>query len=103
MPQAAKRIQKAALPACASLRQLAPGCRGSLSEQLMKEYKLREGVSPQHYGLGVKEVWEIPAENHQPGTVTHTIGWPMDLMSYAGSDNLFSYESFGIEALSSTT
>lgn len=67
----------------------------------MKQYKLREGVSPQHYGLGVKEVWEIPPENHQPGTVIHTLGWPMDLMSYAGGG--VSERSFGVEALSSTT
>ncbi|CAE7584855.1 ETFDH [Symbiodinium sp. CCMP2456] len=64
---------------------LAEGCRGSLSEMLMKQYNLREGVSPQHYGLGVKEVWEIRPENHRAGTVTHTVGWPLDMWSYGGS------------------
>eukprot|EP00439_Symbiodinium_sp_Y106_P015872 s5057_g2.t1 len=64
---------------------LAEGCRGSLSEMLMKHYNLREGVSPQHYGLGVKEVWEIRPENHRAGTVTHTVGWPLDMWSYGGS------------------
>lgn len=63
---------------------LAEGCRGSLSEQIMKKFNLRQGVSPQHYGLGVKEVWEILPENHRAGTVTHTVGWPLDLMSYGG-------------------
>ena len=43
------------------------------------------GVSPQHYGLGVKEVWEIRPENHRAGTVTHTVGWPLDMWSYGGS------------------
>eukprot|EP00435_Cladocopium_sp_Y103_P012189 s1993_g3.t1 len=50
----------------------------------MKKFNLRQGVSPQHYGLGVKEVWEILPENHRAGTVTHTVGWPLDLMSYGG-------------------
>jgi len=65
---------------------LAEGCRGSLSEALMKKYGLRgEGVSPQHYGLGIKEVWEIAPGNHVPGTVVHTVGWPLDHMTYGGS------------------
>lgn len=64
---------------------LAEGCRGSLSEKLMKHFGLREGVCPQKYGLGVKEVWEVPAESHVPGTVVHTIGWPLNQMTYGGS------------------
>jgi len=64
---------------------LAEGCRGSLSEQLMKHYNLREGVCPQHYGLGIKEVWEIPEGIHMPGTVTHTVGWPLQQSMYGGS------------------
>lgn len=64
---------------------LAEGCRGSLSELLMKHFNLREGVSPQHYGLGVKEVWEIKPENHVAGTVTHTVGWPLNMWNYGGS------------------
>lgn len=64
---------------------LAEGCRGSLSEALMKRFDLREQAAPQHYGLGVKEVWEIKPENHMPGTVTHTIGWPLDQFTYGGS------------------
>jgi len=64
---------------------LAEGCRGSLSEEIMTRFNLREGVAPQHYGLGVKEVWEIPPENHVAGTVVHTIGWPLDHSTYGGS------------------
>eukprot|EP00927_Polykrikos_kofoidii_P048701 TRINITY_DN42928_c0_g1_i1.p1 TRINITY_DN42928_c0_g1~~TRINITY_DN42928_c0_g1_i1.p1 ORF type:complete len:658 (+),score=100.75 TRINITY_DN42928_c0_g1_i1:89-1975(+) len=64
---------------------LSEGCRGSLSEALMKHFNLRTDAAPQHYGLGVKEVWEIKPENHMPGTVTHTIGWPLDQWSYGGS------------------
>jgi len=64
---------------------LSEGCRGSLSESLMKHYNLRENCSPQHYGLGVKEVWEIKPENHKPGSVVHTVGWPLDQMTYGGS------------------
>mmetsp|Transcript_28313 Transcript_28313/g.88047 ORF Transcript_28313/g.88047 Transcript_28313/m.88047 type:complete len:382 (+) Transcript_28313:551-1696(+) len=64
---------------------LAEGCRGSLSESIMSRFGLREGACPQHYGLGIKEVWEIPPENHVAGTVTHTVGWPLDQMTYAGS------------------
>eukprot|EP00933_Yihiella_yeosuensis_P020971 TRINITY_DN16706_c2_g1_i2.p1 TRINITY_DN16706_c2_g1~~TRINITY_DN16706_c2_g1_i2.p1 ORF type:complete len:624 (+),score=133.82 TRINITY_DN16706_c2_g1_i2:88-1959(+) len=64
---------------------LAEGCRGSLSENLMKHFDLREGVAPQKYGLGVKEVWEIKPENHRDGTVVHTLGWPLDMGTYGGS------------------
>jgi len=64
---------------------LAEGCRGSLSEAIMKKYNLREGVCPQHYGLGVKEVWEIQPDKFAAGTVTHTVGWPLSQMMYGGS------------------
>ena len=63
----------------------AEGCRGSLSEQLMKKFQLRTSGSPQTYGIGLKELWEIPAELHQAGKVVHTIGWPLDNETYGGS------------------
>lgn len=63
----------------------AEGCRGSLSGQLMEIFKLRDGVQPQTYGLGIKELWEVPAEKHQHGLVIHTIGWPLDTKTYGGS------------------
>lgn len=53
------------------------GCRGSCSESVMKKFNLREGKQVQTYGLGVKEVWEIPKENFRSGYIQHTIGYPL--------------------------
>ncbi len=75
----------------------AEGCRGSLSKRLIERYRLREGRDPQTYGLGIKELWEIPRHNHRPGLIQHSIGWPLDTATYGGSflyhwgDNLVSY------------
>jgi electron-transferring-flavoprotein dehydrogenase len=55
----------------------AEGCRGSLGKELMTFYRLREGRDPQHYGIGLKEIWTIPPERHQEGLVVHTLGWPL--------------------------
>jgi electron-transferring-flavoprotein dehydrogenase len=63
----------------------AEGCRGNLSKTLMERFKLREGVQPQTYGLGVKELWEIDPAKHKPGLVIHTVGWPLDTSTYGGS------------------
>ena len=64
---------------------LAEGCRGSLSKVIMDKFNLREGVDPQTYGIGIKELWEIPPERHNPGMVLHTVGWPLDQKTYGGS------------------
>jgi electron-transferring-flavoprotein dehydrogenase len=56
---------------------LAEGARGSCSEWLMDHYSLRDNCQPQTYGIGLKEVWQIPADQHQPGLVQHTLGWPL--------------------------
>ncbi|MFM9889473.1 MAG: 4Fe-4S dicluster domain-containing protein [Rickettsiales bacterium] len=69
----------------AKLTLFAEGCRGSLSEKLMKEFKLREGRQPQTYGIGIKEIWQVSPDNHQPGLVEHSIGWPMNNATYGGS------------------
>lgn len=62
------------------------GCRGSLTQSLFRKFpELRADCDPQTYGLGVKEVWEVPAENHHKGHVDHTIGWPLDAGTYGGS------------------
>ncbi len=63
----------------------AEGCHGSLTKTLIDKYKLRADSDPQTYALGVKEVWEIPKENHTPGKILHSIGWPMDSRTYGGS------------------
>jgi len=63
----------------------AEGVRGSLTKTLFARFKLREGVDPQVFGLGVKELWEVRPEKYQQGLVTHTVGWPMDSKTYGGS------------------
>lgn len=63
----------------------AEGCRGSLTKQLIQRYQLQQDRCPQTYGIGIKELWEIPAALHQPGRVTHTIGWPLDSKTYGGA------------------
>lgn len=62
----------------------AEGVRGNLSEQLIEKFELRKNADPQHYGLGVKEVWEINPELHEEGLVVHTAGWPMDAHTEGG-------------------
>jgi electron-transferring-flavoprotein dehydrogenase len=63
----------------------AEGSRGHLGKQLIERFSLDAGKSPQSYGLGLKELWEVPAENHKPGLVVHTAGWPLDHDTYGGS------------------
>jgi len=63
----------------------AEGCRGHLGKQLEAKYALREGIDPQVYGIGLKELWEIEPAKHQAGLVIHTAGWPLDRKTYGGS------------------
>src|SRR5579884_2371133 len=63
----------------------AEGCRGSLSKTLMARFGLRDGCDPQTYGIGLKELWEVPPESHRPGLVVHTVGWPLASDTYGGS------------------
>ncbi len=63
---------------------VAEGARGSLSKQLIKRFKLSEGRI-QKYGIGLKELWEIPEEKHRPGVVQHSFGWPLDNRTGGGS------------------
>jgi electron-transferring-flavoprotein dehydrogenase len=63
----------------------AEGCRGSLSEELMRKYNLRDGVDPQKYGIGIKELWEVAPDRHKPGLVIHSQGWPLDSRTGGGS------------------
>ncbi|MDP1731412.1 MAG: electron transfer flavoprotein-ubiquinone oxidoreductase [Devosia sp.] len=57
---------------------LAEGVRGSLSRQVIARFGLAEGVEPQKYGIGLKELWEVSPANHKPGLVRHSFGWPLD-------------------------
>lgn len=63
----------------------AEGCRGSLSQRLIKRFQLRKNHQPQSYAIGLKEVWRVSKQHHQPGKVIHTVGWPLDQKTYGGS------------------
>ncbi|KAK4511906.1 uncharacterized protein ATC70_003905 [Mucor velutinosus] len=63
----------------------AEGCHGSLTKTLAKKFDLRKESGPQKYGIGIKEVWEVLPEKHKPGSVTHSVGWPVDAHTYGGS------------------
>ena len=74
----------------------AEGVRGNLSEQLMAQFDLRAAADPQHYGIGIKEVWEIEPDKHSEGLVVHTLGWPLDshtegggFLYHAGNNQVF--------------
>ena len=64
---------------------LAEGVRGSLAKQLIAKFELDAGKSPQKYGIGIKELWQIPADKHQPGLAQHSTGWPLDNATGGGS------------------
>ena len=61
------------------------GCRGHLGKEVIKKYKLDADKSPQQYGIGFKEIWEISENEHDEGMVMHTAGWPLDNSTYGGS------------------
>jgi electron-transferring-flavoprotein dehydrogenase len=69
----------------ASYTFFAEGCRGQLGRQLEAKLGLRAGSDPQVYGIGLKELWEVKPDRHQPGLVVHTAGWPLDADTYGGS------------------
>ncbi|NGM48649.1 electron transfer flavoprotein-ubiquinone oxidoreductase [Caulobacter sp. 602-2] len=64
---------------------IAEGVRGSLAKQLIAKFELDAGKSPQKYGIGIKELWQIPADKHQPGLAQHSTGWPLDNQTGGGS------------------
>ena len=63
----------------------AEGCRGSLSKRIIERFDLRDRSDPQTYAIGIKELWEVAPEQHQPGLVVHTVGWPLKGDVYGGS------------------
>ncbi|HVF63616.1 MAG TPA: NAD(P)/FAD-dependent oxidoreductase, partial [Casimicrobiaceae bacterium] len=69
---------------------LAEGARGSLSQTLMSRFNLRDGVDPQKYGIGIKELWQVAPDKHQPGLVVHTSGWPLT-QDVGGGSFLYHY------------
>jgi len=68
------------------------GCRGSLGKQLIEKFTLDKTSEPQHYGLGIKELWTIPPEKHNPGLVVHSAGWPLDESDSSGGGFLYHLE-----------
>ena len=69
----------------------AEGCRGHLGKQLIERFKLDADADSQHYGIGLKEIWEIDPSKHKPGLVVHTAGWPLDVMSSENTGGSFLY------------
>jgi len=63
----------------------AEGCRGHIGKQLIKKYQLDNEADAQHYGIGIKELWDIDPARHQPGLVVHTAGWPLNNDNPGGS------------------
>jgi electron-transferring-flavoprotein dehydrogenase len=70
----------------------AEGCRGHLGKQLIARFDLAAGKDPQHYGIGIKEIWQVADAKHQPGLVVHTAGWPLDESRSAGGGFLYHLE-----------
>jgi electron-transferring-flavoprotein dehydrogenase len=64
---------------------LAEGCRGSVTKQVVARLGLADGRQPQTYGLGIKELWQLPPGRAEPGLIQHTVGWPADSRTYGGS------------------
>ncbi|MCX8998435.1 electron transfer flavoprotein-ubiquinone oxidoreductase [Rhizobiaceae bacterium BDR2-2] len=61
------------------------GVRGSLAKQLIAKYDLQKDREPQKFGIGIKELWQVKPENHRPGLVQHSFGWPLDMKTGGGS------------------
>ena len=69
------------------------GCRGHLGKRLINDFKLDEGKDPQHYGIGIKELWDIDPAKHEPGLVVHTTGWPLNETGSTGGSFLYHLEN----------
>jgi electron-transferring-flavoprotein dehydrogenase len=69
------------------------GCRGHLGKRLINDFKLDEGKDPQHYGIGIKELWDIDPAKHEPGLVVHTTGWPLGESGSTGGSFLYHLEN----------
>ena len=69
----------------------AEGCRGHIGKQLIERFQLDSDADAQHYGIGLKEIWDIDPARHEPGLVVHTAGWPMDIMGTENTGGSFLY------------
>ncbi|WP_173780760.1 electron transfer flavoprotein-ubiquinone oxidoreductase [Agarilytica rhodophyticola] len=70
----------------------AEGCRGHIGKKLIEHFALDKGKEPQHYGIGIKELWKVPADKHQQGLVVHSAGWPLSESGSAGGGFLYHLE-----------
>ena len=70
----------------------AEGSRGHLGKKMIHKYRLDENMTPQHFGIGLKELWEIDAAKHQPGLVVHGAGWPLSESKASGGSFLYHFE-----------
>lgn len=68
------------------------GCRGHLGKQLIEKFDLSNGQDPQHYGIGIKELWKIDPAKFEEGLVIHTMGWPLDESNASGGSFLYHLE-----------
>ena len=71
----------------------AEGCRGHLGKQLIAKFELDKDSDPQHYGIGIKEIWDIPKNKHEEGLVVHGLGWPLQESSSGGGAFLYHAEN----------
>ena len=69
------------------------GCRGHLGKQLIERFNLDNGKDPQHYGIGIKELWDIEPNKHKEGLVVHTAGWPLQESGSMGGGYLYHIEN----------
>lgn len=69
------------------------GARGHLGQQLIKHFALAANADPQHYALGIKEVWRVPAQQHKAGQVLHSIGWPLSESHSQGGGFIYHWEN----------
>ncbi len=67
----------------------AEGCRGHLGKELIAKFNLDEGKAPQHYGIGLKELWQVDPDKHEPGVVVHGAGWPLSESNSTGGGFLY--------------
>lgn len=70
----------------------AEGCRGHLGKRLISHFKLDKAKDPQHYGIGVKELWGIDPAKHEPGLVLRTTGWRLNESGSTGGSFLYHLE-----------
>ncbi|MBP8237457.1 MAG: electron transfer flavoprotein-ubiquinone oxidoreductase, partial [Pseudomonas sp.] len=69
----------------------AEGCRGHIGKQLIKKFNLDSEADAQHYGIGIKEIWDIDPAKHEQGLVVHTAGWPLDVVGNQNTGGSFLY------------